>query len=427
MAMRIGKGNHWDECGFARRLDPEPVNGVPVPRLTPDIALWLSRSQVTVVEQWGPRFRAQIVKSVLGILPVLARFIVVNYVLEDGCPFVAVSRKQLQDVLCWGKGRVDNALHACALTCTRESAPEFVEACRDARACGVEPLISVVESGNGKVVTSYRLLGIESAEPTASLPASDRGGYGPVLTTPGSVATTARPEPATAGRAFVTAGPPFVPAGEGIPGPVSQPTGPGSCENSGPAAPHSGPVGAGGSMGLSKPPLVSQSSSSLQLSEPEILKSYERFLTAFGRGAGDMGDETLAAFVDRIGRGWPADVIVAGAERYRGLPVAPGGGEKWRFPLKFLRDDDHFNAVCGLPKKTRCPWSLERASMASTVDHNGARHLLVTSPRGFQVELSGVIPNWIDSTRVREWACGPGRVEVLRQCRLADRSVDWGM
>lgn len=101
--MRIGKGNHWDECGYARRLDPEPVTGVPVPGLTPEIALWLSQSLTTVADQWAPRFRAQIVKSVLGILPMLARFVVVNYVLEDGCPFAAVSRSQLQNALGWGK------------------------------------------------------------------------------------------------------------------------------------------------------------------------------------------------------------------------------------------------------------------------------------------------------------------------------------
>ncbi len=426
MAMRIGKGNHWDECGFARRLDPEPVGGVPVPRLTTEVARWLSRSELTALEQWAPRFRVQIVKSVAGILPVLARFVVANYVLEDGCPFVAVSRNQLQDVLGWGKGRIDNALHACALTWVQESAPEFVEACRDARAGGVEPLISVIELGNGKVGTSYRLVGIEPAESTTTPLGLPPGGRGPGLTAADAVMAMGRSELAATGPELLAAGPEFACRGADIAGPVPQPTGPGNLGNSGPVVTRSGPGAMGGSAGPSEL-LPITTSSSLSSAKREEIIGFRQFLAAFGHDAGKRFDETLAAFTGRVRRGWPIDVIVVGARRYHDLPTAPGGGEKWKFPLKFLRDDDHFKAVCGLPKVSHIPWKLENAEVRVTTDHNGRSHLLVGSPRGEMVELPGSIPDAVNLAQVREWACGSGRADVLRQCRLVDAGSDWGM
>lgn len=384
--MRFGNGNHWDTCGYARRQDVVLGGGVPVPRFSDELAKWVSDANVWALEHWGA-YDLRIARSLLTAIPYIARFAVDGFVLkEDGSQFAAFSRNQLCKSLGWGNSRADRVLQACLLASgttdykTEEEA-RLVSKCWELRDEGTVPILERIEKGNGKVVSSWRLCGIE-----------------PLKAVVGPESRAAGPESFPTDPEFRTAGPEstFTPAD--VSGPAVAAPGPETHRDAGPVKTEVGPGGSEDMTGLSH---ISINLSSSEARDSYI-NSYARFLEAFGRDAGNRDAETYDAFKRRVRQGYAPEAIIAGAERYRGMLRVPGSDRpKWEYPLKFLEDDNHFGAVVpkGKQKGSAPPagpanpsdeyehrWMVEK-SKVKRVEKDGTIRICLVGPHGDDIEL----------------------------------------
>lgn len=149
--------------------------------------------------------------------------------------------------------------------------------------------------------------------------------------------------------------------------------------------------------------------------------AYARLKGLFPCAPGAKEGETYRKFLERVEAGYNPEDIVDGAWDYLASPGVPPS-EKWRYPLKWLSDDDAFRAFVRCvpePPLSAMP-AHERAGRAKFVHCGNDRESfwLVMERGGAQTEVD------CDPDRTVEEARAAFELQLLREQR-ADFGEEW--
>lgn len=344
--MNLDGGDRWATCPYAIGLGESDHTGAPRPRYTDALARWQAEKSVCALTRFGGDARR--LKTVLTVLPGIARFAVEGYVHVSGNVMVSFSLEQLAMALGIDKKRAARGVQLCTLMPTSEQSDGMRALCNRLRMVGEEPFLGLVEAGRKGHASVYMLMG-------SAGPGDDNSGGEVPNDVDNSIA--------------------FDPVSQKC-DPVSQKCDPISRSSSGlelgSNVERFGPSLAGqvatlagtmqiapGSNAGKYDPAVEKSLGGHLLSSSYSLLSrgdaYTEFVGAFPGGVGNKAEETRAAFEARVREGYPPENIVAGARKYRNMDNVPcSDHEKRRYPLSFLEDDDHFYAVVARGRQLNC-------------------------------------------------------------------------
>jgi hypothetical protein len=99
----------------------------------------------------------------------------------------------------------------------------------------------------------------------------------------------------------------------------------------------------------------------------ELLLKYEQFIDAYGHSAGEKYMETFRVFKKRVAEDYTPEAIIEGARKYRVASHIAGSENqtKWKYPIKWLKDNDHFPAYVRRGKGQPCTTGRRRTPRPS--------------------------------------------------------------
>ena len=351
--MNLDGGDRWATCPYAIALGESDHTGAPRPRYTDALARWQAEKSVCALTRFGGDSRR--LKTVLTVLPGIARFAVEGYVHVSGNVMVSFSLEQLAMALGIDKKRAARGVQLCTLMPTSEQSDGMKALCARLLRAEEEPFLGLVETGRKGRASVYMLMG-------SAGPDDDNSGDEVPNDVDNSIAfdpTSQECDPISqecdpVSREFD----PISRSSSGLePGSNVERFDPGLA---GQVATLAGTmqIAPGSNAGKCDPTVEKSLGGHLLSSSYSLLSrgdAYTEFVGAFPGGVGNKAEETRAAFEARVREGYPPQNIVAGARRYRDMDYVPcSNHEKRRYPLSFLEDDDHFYAVVARGRQLNC-------------------------------------------------------------------------
>ena len=344
--MNLDGGDRWATCPYAIGLGEPDHTGAPRPRYTDALARWQAEKSVCALTRFAGDARR--LKTVLTVLPGIARFAVEGYVHVSGNVMVSFSFEQLALALGIDKKRAARGVQLCTLMPTSEQSDGMKALCARLRETGEEPFLGLIESGRRGRASVYMLLGSSGQD-------DDNSGD----EAPNYVDNSVTLDPISRGLDPISRDlDPISQLNLGREmGSNSDRLGPDpACQDA--ALAGTAQITPGSNVGKCDDDVEKSLGGHLLSSIYSPLSkgdAYSQFVGTFPSGPGNKAEETRAAFEARVREGYPPQNIVAGARRYRDMDYVPcSNHEKRRYPLSFLEDDDHFYAVVSRDRQLNC-------------------------------------------------------------------------